>query len=211
MKQSPPDILSSAWAWPAFRRDVFQLVAWGYQQQEAEIRQNHLEENITGLIRKGINEKLNEDLPPRFQNYFAANEDPVDDAGTLGKGRPIVDIVIESSGSRPRKRYRLEAKRCALNTHPISWYVKGIAIFVDCVYAKHSPEAGVIGLVQSDMASRWTKKLSVKLNKDTSLASQTPLTDVTLDAGLPQMSVSLHQRKDGSSITLYHVFLDCNP
>jgi len=72
MSQSPINILSSEWGWDNIRRDVFQLVAWGYQRKEKEIRQCRLEEDITGLIRQGINEALDElddDLYSRFQLY----------------------------------------------------------------------------------------------------------------------------------------------
>ena len=58
MSEPPPDIDSAEWAWPSFRRDVFQLVAWGYKIAETALRQRHLEEDITGLIRKAINEKI---------------------------------------------------------------------------------------------------------------------------------------------------------
>ena len=116
MNQPPPNILSPEWGWDNIRCDVFQLIAWGYQRKEEEIRQRKLEEDIIGLIRNGINEildELDDDLWPRFQLYSAHNEDPVDDHDMLGKERPRVDVLIECAGSRPRKRYRLEAKRCA--------------------------------------------------------------------------------------------------
>jgi hypothetical protein len=77
MNQSPPNILSHEWGWDNIHRDVFQLVAWGYRRKEKEIRQRSLEEDITGLIRMGINETLNElddDSLPRFQLYSAHNE-----------------------------------------------------------------------------------------------------------------------------------------
>jgi hypothetical protein len=124
MSLSPPDILSTKWGWENVRRDVFQLVAWGYQVARENIRARNLEEDITGLIRKGINEKLDEELPPRFRYYSAHNEDPVDDNDTFGKDRPRVDILVECSGSSPRKRYRLEGKRCARGANPIGWYTK---------------------------------------------------------------------------------------
>ena len=111
MNQPPLNILSHEWGWDNIRRDVFQLVAWGYQRKEKEIRQQYLEEDITGLIRKGINEildELDDDLLPRFRLYFA-----------------------------------------------------------------HS--------------------------------------DVDPTPDLPDITVSAHQRSDGSAIALYHVFLDCNP
>src|SRR5258706_10860232 len=110
---------------------ILGLVAWGYQRKEKEIRQRRLEEDITGLIREGINEALDElddDSLPHFQFYSAHNEDPVDDHGTSGKKRPRVDVLIECSGSRPRKRYRLEAKRCARKKYKskynIDWYAQ---------------------------------------------------------------------------------------
>lgn len=206
----PPDILSPEWGWENFRHDVFQLVAWGYQLVEREVRQKHLEEDITGLIRKGISEKLDEELPPRFRFYFPANEDPVDDYGTFGKDRPRVDISIECSRNIPRVRYRLEAKRCARNVNPIGWYVEGITAFVERRYAKDAPEAGLLGLVQSDSAKHWKRKLSLKLNKDSSLSCQSSLTHVDLIPNLSEMSMSQHLRNDGSSINLYHAFLDCN-
>ena len=213
MSEPLPDIDSAEWAWPNFRRDVFQLIAWGYQIVVQEIRQKHLEEDITGLIRKGIKEKLDEDLPPRFQCYFAGNEDPVDDDddGSLGKKRPRVDILIESGRSRPRKRYRLEAKRCARRTNTISWYAEGITAFLTRLYARDSPEGGLLGLMQSDDTKYWKEELSTKLKNDVSLSCQSPLADVDLTPDLAEMTVSVHQRNDGSPIDLYHAFLDCNP
>jgi len=218
MNQSPLNILSHEWGWDNIRRDVFQLVAWGYQRKEKEIRQRRLEEDITGLIRKGINETLDElddDSWPRFQFYSAHNEDPVDDHGIFGKKRPRVDVLIECSGSRPRKRYRLEAKRCARKKYKskynIDWYAQGISDFLTRLYAKDSPEGGLLGLMQSDDAKYWKKELSTKLKNDASLCGQSLLSDVEPTPDLPNMTVSAHQRSDGSAIDLYHVFLDCNP
>lgn len=218
MNQPPPNILSYEWGWGNIRRDVFQLVAWGYQRKEKEIRQRRLEEDITGLIRKGINETLDElddDLLPRFQLYSAHNEDPVDDHGKSGKQRPRVDVLIECSGSKPRKRYRLEAKRCARKKYKgkykIDWYAQGISAFLNGLYAKDSPEGGLLGLMQSDDAKYWKNELSTKLKNDASLCCQSPLSEAETTPDLPGVTVSAHQRSDGSAIDLYHVFLDCNP
>lgn len=218
MNQPPPDILSREWGWDNIRCDVFQLVAWGYQRKEKEIRQRDLEEDITGLIRQGINEildELDDDLLPRFQFYSAHNEDPVDDHGISGKKRPRVDILIECIGSRPRKRYRLEAKRCARkkyrSKYNIDWYAQGISAFLNGLYAKDSPEGGLLGLMQSDDAKYWKNELFTKLKSDASLCCQSPLSDVEPTPDLPDMTVSAHQRSNGTSIDLYHAFLDCNP
>src|SRR6266852_8145375 len=211
MSQPPINILSSEWGWDNIRRDVFQLVAWGYQRKEKEIRQCRLEEDITGLIRQGINEALDElddGLYSRFQLYSAHNEDPVDDHGTSGKKRPRVDVLIECSGSRPRKRYRLEAKRCARrkynSKYNIDWYAQGISAFLNGLYAKDSPEGGLLGLMQSDDTKYWKKELSTKLQKDVSLSCQSSLSEVDPMPHLLNITVSLHQRSNGSAIVLYH-------
>ena len=217
MNQSHLNILSHEWGWDNIRRDVFQLVAWGYRRKEQEIRQRSLEEDITGLIRKGINEMLDElddDSWERFRLYSAHNEDPVDDHDASGKKRPRVDVLIECSGSRPRRRYRLEAKRCARikykSKYNIDWYAQGIAAFLTGLYAKDSPEGGLLGLMQSDDANYWKKELSTKLKNDASLCCQSSLLDVEPMPDLPDMTVSAHLRSDGSAIDLYHAFLDCN-
>ena len=216
MPLQPPDILSQEWedwGWNSVRRDVFQLVAWGYQLTETEIRQRELEEDITGLIRKGIRAKLDEELPARFCFYFPANEDPVDDHSTFGKDRPRVDILIECSVNCPRKRYRLEAKRCARkkynSRYTIGWYAGGITAYVERLYARDSEEAGLLGLFQSDTSTYWKAELSTKLKEDETLSCLASLKNVYLIPDLLDMAESLHQRNDGSEITLYHLFLDC--
>ncbi len=224
MRESVPDIDSVEWAWPVFRSDVFQLVAWGFQLARNEIQKKLLEDiidpadiklevAITGLIRKGIREKLDEELPARFSCYSAHNEDPVDDQDLLGNERPRVDILIESGGSRPRIRYRIEAKRCARKAYnskyTISWYAEGINSFVSGYYAQDSPEGGLLGLMQSDDAIYWTNELAAKLKEDNTLISLTELLDVDITSDLQNMSYSQHKRADNSVITLYHAFLDC--
>ena len=75
---------------------------------------------------------------------------------------------------------------------------------------KNSPEGGLLGLMQSDDEKYWKKELSAKLKNDTSLCCQSPLSEVDPTPDLPDITVSAHQRSDGSAIDLYHVFLDCN-
>ncbi len=162
-----------------------------------------MEEDITGLIRKHTNDKLDdEELPCRFRLYSAKGEDHVDDTGKLGKKRPRVDILIECSAGRlPRKRYRFEDKRCARNRfnskYKIEWYVAGIAEYVAGIYARRAPEAGMLGLMQSDEARYWKNELPAHLSRNVALACQSSLLDVSLVADIPDMAVSQHQRLDG--------------
>ena len=205
----PPDFLSSDWAWEAFRRDVFQLISWGYQEMEPEIRRRAKEEDITGLIRQGINRRLDDELPLRFSFYSAHNEDPVDDAGRFGKNRPRIDIAIECACRPVRKRYRLEAKRCATSSYPIRKYTEGIPPFLGGQYARDSPEAGMLGLVQTDTPAYWKSQLDSTLPTDSSLACVVLLDEVDLPTEVSIMSGSVHDRANGTQITLFHAFLDC--
>jgi hypothetical protein len=78
-------------------------------------------------------------------------------------------------------------------------------------YAGESPEGGMLGLVQSDDAKYWKNELYNHLQDEASLSCSAPLADVDLTPDLPDMTVSIHQRNDGSTIDLYHAFLDCKP
>lgn len=202
VETSAETILSYEWGWSKFRRDVFQLLAWGYQDAKARIQQEHLEENITELLREAIDDRLQQDssLPARFILYNAKNEDPISGTGRRGKARPKVDITIEHTGNRPYKRYRLEAKRCARKYKSgIKWYADGIKVYVQRTYAREAPEAAVVGLVQSDTPAHWKAQLQKTVQA----------TDITVISDLSNMAVSTHHRDDGSLIDLYHVFLDC--
>ena len=204
------DILSPQWGWENFRQDVFQLVAWGYDMEEYRIRRCSQETDITGLIRAGIRAKLNEELPPRSTLYSAMNEDPVDDDAALGKRRRRIDILIESAHNLPRMYYSLEAKRCARRTHPIRWYTNGVECFVNRTYARDSPEAGLLGLFQTDDEAYWFGQLS-NGTQAPGLSCQSPLSRLDLECGLVGAAISRHQRTDGTSIVLTHAFLDCKP
>src|SRR5437588_67668 len=124
MNQPPPNILSHEWGWDNIRRDVFQLVAWGYRCKEKEIRQRRLEEKRCA-----------------------------------------------------RKKYKGKYK--------IDWYAQGISAFLNGLYAKDSPEGGLLGLMQSDDAKYWKNELSRKLKDDASLCCQSPLSEAESTPDLP--------------------------
>jgi hypothetical protein len=65
--------------------------------------------------------------------------------------------------------------------------------------------------MQSDDAKYWKNELSRKLKDDVLLCCQSPLSEAESTPDLPGVTVSVHQRSDGSAIDLYHVFLDCHP
>jgi hypothetical protein len=185
-------ILSHQWAWNNFRLDVFSLFALGYQDAKDEIQPEHLEENITGLLRKAMHRRLSSGLgiPEHFILYNMKNEDPVDDTGKLGTSRPRVDVTVEHTGNRPYRHYIFEAKRCYKSYKGgIKWFAEGIESFIKRDYARDAPEASVVGLVQSDTCEEWREKLKVHVAGEPSLNCKSLPADVTLTPDLKTIAV----------------------
>ena len=204
-------ILSQQWGWENVRRDAFQLLAWGYADAEATIRQEDLEVNITGMLAGAMDNRLSfAQIPPRFILYNVKEEAHVNTSGKLGNQRPRIDIVVEHTGNRPAKKYVFEAKRCAKRYKGgIKWYVKGVENFLTLDYARNAPEASIVGLIQSDTSVYWRAQLSTQTAKDVALCCEVHPASINVIADLPDMVVSTHRRNDTSLIDLYHVFLDC--
>jgi hypothetical protein len=198
-----------------FRRDAHQLLDWGYQDALPEIHCNLQEEEITGLIAEAMEKRLdNPSTPEKFDRYSIDEEKPISVEGRKGKKRRRLDLVVVSGHSRPRPKYIFEAKRLRKNSYPIGKYLgeDGLQCFIKGVYASQYPEAAMIGYVQSDTASYWESELNRSfvnnpnndlriiqcLQKDQDLYS---MTDVW---------VSEHKRTTGSSITVYHILLNCS-
>lgn len=192
----------------SFRKDAHQLIAWGYEDSLSQIHANLQEEDITGFIGDAIEERLNDpNTEERFDRYFLNEEKRISSQGRTGKARFRLDIVIQYSGSRPRIEYMFEAKRLCKGSHPIGKYTgkEGMQCFIDGRYASQYPEAGMIGYLQSDDYKYWEKELKRKLNQN----SNKQLQEVEIIPSLPHEYFSTHQRKSGTPITIYHIFLDC--
>jgi hypothetical protein len=97
-----------------FRRDVHQLLAWGYQGALPEIHCNLQEEEIT------MEERLDSpSTPEKFDRYSVDEEKPIAVEGRKGKKRRRLDLVVVSGHRRPRPKYIFEAKRLRKNSYPI--------------------------------------------------------------------------------------------
>src|SRR6266567_165943 len=82
--------------WPSFRRQTHELLAWGYEGARDEIGQEHEEEDITGLIKEAIQNRLEAFNCPRWCEHYAVHEEePVPGKGLKGKRRKVTDITIE--------------------------------------------------------------------------------------------------------------------
>lgn len=198
-----------------FRRDAHQLLAWGYQDTLAEIHCNLQEEEITGLIVEAMEKRLdNPSTPEKFDRYSVDEEKPIAVEGRKGKKRRRLDLVVVSGHSRPRAKYIFEAKRLRKNGFPIGEYVgeDGLQCFVKGIYASQYPEAAMVGYVQSDTTSYWESELKRKfhgdLNNDLRIIQR--LQKVQILSSMPDVWVSEHERITGSSIAVYHIFLNCS-
>jgi hypothetical protein len=195
-----------------FRRDAHQLLAWGYQDALQQIHCNLMEEEITGLIVEAIEQRLNDPTTPeKFDRYSVEEEKPISIEGRTGKNRRRLDLVVVSGHSRPRPKYIFEAKRLRKNGYPIGKYVgeDGLQCFSKGVYASQYPEAAMVAYLQSDTASYWEKELKRTINSDLSCTKQ-PSVQVSVVESIPDVWVSEHERKQLSSIVIYHIFLDCS-
>jgi len=200
-----------------FRRDAHQLLVWGYQGALAEIHCDLTEEEISGLIAEAMNEKLKDStIPERFyERYSVRDEKPLAVEGRTGKRRRKLDIVVESNLPREtRPEYIFEAKRLRKNGYPIGKYVGegGLQCFIKGVYASQYLEAAMIGYVQSDALSYWESELKRSFDEDLhkDLCILQHLKKVQVLPSMPDALVSEHERITKSSITIYHVFLNCS-
>jgi hypothetical protein len=198
----------------SFRRDAHQLLAWGYQDALQQINGNLEEEEITGLIVEAMREKLKDTtIPERFYDRYSVGEEkPLAVDGRTGKRRFKLDIVIESNVPRKlRPEYIFEAKRLRKNGYPIGKYLgkDGLQCFVKGVYASQYSEAAMVAYIQSDTASYWEKELKRSVKDDLSCTKQ-PSVQVSVVESIPDVWASEHERKQLSSIIIYHIFLDCS-
>jgi hypothetical protein len=198
----------------AFRRDVHQLLAWGYADARVGFRAEQDETAITDLIVRGMNARLNApETDDHFDRYFIADDTPQEGEGREGRSRRRVDILVERNGSKPRLKYILEAKRLRRNGYPLSAYLggEGIGRFVRGSYAEHALEAAMIGYVQSPSVDEWAKELLAAINgaARVSLAVRSGLDRLAVIAELPHSWVGVHARRGAPNMTICHILLDC--
>jgi len=151
--------------WPAFRRHVFSLIQMGYQRLDRDHAQSADEEEITGELHKIISDLLDEGAPKWADFYSIHEEPPVHSETRKGKRRRRLDLRFERLGSRPRPHYEFECKRLCKGKSGVADYfgAEGMSHFLTGEYARHWPEAGMLGYVQSGTVGEWETKLSSRL------------------------------------------------
>lgn len=188
--------------WNVFREDVHHLLALGYQRAQAKLGENDREDDITGDIVEGIDAFLDE-ADERFDRYSVHGFKRQPNRESRGKKRPELDIVVQDGNKRPRIWYGIEAKRLKTNGHPISAYLgnEGMGCFINEKYVPESPEAIMLGYMQNKDNFYWFKQLEKCI--------KSKLSPCSINYLLRNEWRSTHNRRNGSKMTIFHIFLDC--
>jgi hypothetical protein len=154
--------------------------------------------------------------PDAYLHYSSGDQQPVSPEGQLGNNRLRLDITVIRNGIRPRLTFIMEAKRLRTGGFPIGKYVGdgGMGDFIDCRYGADQPEAAMVALFQNRDSSYWHSELRRMLEEDQSsgrfpLGMREGLCAINVLDDIPNEWVSRHERRNGSSIRLFHIFLAC--
>ena len=205
-----------------FRRDVHTLLAFGYASIRGEINCDTEEPTITVRMAEAINSGLNIIglLPDRLQREpYSVFPEPAQiknkDKINIKDEYIYFDVVFEeTTRTIPRRRYIVEAKRLKTNGFSIGKYCDhGIMRFVNEIYASQYPEAIMIGFYQDKDLNYWFGELTRKFNEDKThnkMQVEQELTKVTVISEILDEWLSIHQRRSGNIIHLFHIFWDCS-
>jgi len=198
-----------------FRRQVFQLLKWGYDRLNAAIYQTSEEEDITGDLVKELDEITQDRSYPHWVGNLYICEDPrVNVDGRKGKRRQKIDIEFVRVQQGPRPCFYFEAKRLSAGTHAtIGKYLgsEGLGEFLAGNYGREVNEAGMVGYIQSHTPDYWAGKIKNKLITDPHAYQVGPdgcWTKKKIIKGLEHCYRTDHYRTIGKSpITMFHCFL----
>jgi hypothetical protein len=199
----------------AFRADVHQLLAWGYEDARNLINSSSQEEEITGFIVEAIEKRLDDpETDGRFDRYEVGEDKPLPGEKRTGKRRRRADIRIRSTLSKPRPRYLLEGKRLRKAGFGLPKYLgrDGLLRFVDRTsYSDYTGNISMIAYVQSETPRDWASELETVFS-DASQAELKSMGRFLPDPAtlcLEHCFYSVHLRDTGEKINIYHVLLDC--
>lgn len=197
-----------------FRKQVFQLLKWGYDRLNASEYQTAEEEDITGELAKEINAVLQDRTYPEWVWRFYVHEEyRINVEGRKGKRRNRLDIVVIRVQCGTRPRFPFEAKRLSAGTHSIGNYLgsNGLGQFLAGDYGQDVSEGGMLGYVQSHTPDYWAQKANEKINnapQDYQICKNGCWINEKIFEELALCYRSIHHRLLGKSpITIYHFFL----
>jgi hypothetical protein len=199
--------------WDAFRRNVFLLLAMGYERLACTQYSTSEEPDITGELVKAIRQIIEDPQSPQWTMPFAIHDDPpLDDSKRLGKWRKRIDIEFELTDTRPHPRYFFEAKRLSRKGHTGAYRgPKGMGEYLAGNYARDSHEAGMLAYVQTENQSSWADRISSAMGKRGArlmLTQDGQWMRVDMIAELQHIYRTKHNRPAvGRPITLFHILL----
>lgn len=204
-----------------FRRDVHELLSFGYTKVRPTINADTEEPTITARLAEAIDKGFNTIgiLPERLaKKPYSIKAETVEietkDLKNIKDKHIFYDIVFEEVGQTiPRRRYTFEGKRLKKNKFSIGLYcADGISRFVEEIYASDCPEAAMIGFYQDADVNYWFKELTRKFKENEQDNKMQLIENLTKKLVISDFSnewVSLHQRKSKGRIILFHIFLEC--
>ena len=197
----------------AFRRHCHELLAMGYQRLDHRSFRSEEEPTITGELVRSMQEAQEAKDAPGWATCLAVKDDPPQNVeGRLGKRRRRIDIDIERYRRGKRPRFRFEAKRLH-DSSSLSAYLgtDGLMLFITGSYAPDNEEAGMLGYVQKDTPSSWSRQLGERLSANPEKYRLQPggnLQRVGLTDRIEDCHESSHNRPNlNRSITIFHTFL----
>jgi hypothetical protein len=204
------------------REDAHQLLAWGYGDTRPKLADAKDEYEMTGLLAEAMEARIDApETPERFTLYAVHNEKPTSPSGELGKKRPRLDIQIQRCGVKPKPSFTFEAKRLrddagANKGDTMRHYLgaDGLLRFIGGRYGADSREAAMLGCVEANDAEFWFAQVRNAFDFDAAnggkqLASVGGLEHVAVVPEFPDEYVSVHKRSSGTSIRIFHLFIDC--
>ena len=204
--------------WRAFRQDVHQLLAWGYEDSTSRITPDDEEEVITAYIAEAIDRRIDDPRTPEsFARYSIHNARFVSPRGQTGKRQLRLDLMLEQCGTRPKRRFVFEAKRLKTGSHPIGNYTgkEGLGRFVSGYYATTDPEAAMVGYIQNADVTYWLSELERiftvhRSSEPDELRIVDGLRKIAVIPALENEWLSGHTRADGTRIGMFHILLRCS-
>lgn len=200
-----------------FLARIHHLIGRGFQSLSRQALATRDETAITGLLTASIEAYLDDpDAPEWADRFFVQDERHLNQDEREGKHRLRVDIELVSSGTRPRPRYQIEAKR--LRSPPgrsLREYLgaDGLGSFLARRYARNHPWAGMMAYVQTETIAQWTDRIRAALEERADELSIVPRTEVLcrqiLHDSLPDVFRSDHLRQQAGPVEMHHIFLCC--
>jgi hypothetical protein len=148
-----------------FRCRCFQLIHTGYSRLEPAALHDAEEPAVTGELVCAIQGAMDCADALEWYSQFAVHDNPpLNVSGKQGKNRPQADMEFEHTSSRPRFRYRIEAKwvgehKTSLGSAKGYLGDEGIGCFLSGKYPADNQQAGMLAYVHSDDEVTWAEKI----------------------------------------------------